>query len=267
MLKMNIKKWASLSILTLLGLGNYFTLPTVAVNFNARSLESNKVIALAQPSSRGNYSLIILEQISNQRLCWQEEGNNPIRVRPLLLEFDFTGICGRSTDSNGYSVRVGGEDLAWQYRLQIIQERNNLKLVAVSTRDRSIPPIEIGRTNGISNDLSKIILNEGWSFSKRVYNGQTLGHIYLTHNDNINNLIANSSSTYRSYSSRNIPSNNTTISNNSSAPSMTVNTNSSYPSEWIEFSSDNNNNRGTVPVLAVPQLLLLSLLNSIHSVP
>jgi N-acetylmuramoyl-L-alanine amidase len=260
MVKLNIKKWTSLSILTLFSLGNYLIKPTFAADFTNRELQQNNVIAIAQASARGNYSLIIIEQLSNQRPCWQEQGSNPIQVQPLLLDFDFTGICGRSTDSNGYSIRTGGEDLGWQYRLQIIPQGNNLKLVAVPSRNSTLTPIEIGQSNGISNDFSKIVLNPGWRFTKRVYNGQTLGHIYLTNDDNINTLIANSnpSSTLRAYSNTSNPSNisntsrnvnNNNSSNNSSnnsnsnpPPTITVDTNNNSD-DWIEFSSSTSNSQ------------------------
>ena len=38
--------------------------------------------------------------------------NGPTTVKPLLATFDFTGICGRYMDSNGYSVRIGGNGSA-----------------------------------------------------------------------------------------------------------------------------------------------------------
>jgi N-acetylmuramoyl-L-alanine amidase len=251
MVKLNIKKWTSLSILTLFSLGNYLIKPTFAADFTNRELQQNNVIAIAQASARGNYSLIIIEQLSNQRPCWQEQGSNPIQVQPLLLDFDFTGICGRSTDSNGYSIRTGGEDLGWQYRLQIIPQGNNLKLVAVPSRNSTLTPIEIGQSNGISNDFSKIVLNPGWRFTKRVYNGQTLGHIYLTNDDNINTIIANSnpSSTLRAYSntsntSRNVNNNNSSSnSNNNPPPTITVDTNNNNSDDWIEFSSSGSNSQ------------------------
>ena len=43
-------------------------------------------------------------------------------VDPALNRFDFTGICSRYIDSNGYSLRVGEEDLASRYRLRLEQQ-------------------------------------------------------------------------------------------------------------------------------------------------
>jgi hypothetical protein len=49
-----------------------------------------------------------LEQIPGKQKCWSESGSNPVMIDPLLLNFDFTGICRRATDSNGYSIRLDG---------------------------------------------------------------------------------------------------------------------------------------------------------------
>ena len=35
----------------------------------------------------------------------------------MLATFDFTGICNRYIDGNGYSLRIGGDDLGTRYRL------------------------------------------------------------------------------------------------------------------------------------------------------
>lgn len=162
-----------------------------ASEFSQQELSPDQIIAIAQPASGGAfYKLLILRQITNERACWQEIGNQPTRVDPLLLNFDFTGICDRSTDSNGYSLRVGGEDLNWRYRLQIVEQDNDLVLMADPVQDRTMPPLEIGRTRGITDGLLKIELNAGWRMTRRVYDGQPLGHIYLTHNDTLNTLIA-----------------------------------------------------------------------------
>jgi hypothetical protein len=115
-------------------------------------------------------------------------GYSPTRIDPLLLNFDFTGVCGRGTDSNGYSVRVGGTDLGWRYGLRLVPAGNDLKLMAVpAVADQSVP-LEIGRTNGVANDFLKIELNQGWRLTKRIYNGQPIGHYYLTHNWSLDQL-------------------------------------------------------------------------------
>lgn len=167
------------------------TPPAMATLFAQQEVDQNRVVAVAAPVGNGSaHQLLILEQINNSRQCWNESGSSPTVVDPLLLNFDFTGICGRSTDSNGYSVRVGGEDLGWRYSLRVVRTPNDLKLMAVSTSNRNAPAIEIGKTNGITNNFAKFELNPGWRLTKRVYNGQPIGHIYLTNNQNLETLIA-----------------------------------------------------------------------------
>ncbi|MBW4459393.1 MAG: DUF3747 domain-containing protein [Nodosilinea sp. WJT8-NPBG4] len=155
-----------------------------AQQFDQQPIDPNLAVAIASPVRNGAfYSLMILTQVPNQRQCWQEQGQagGPITVDPLLLNFDFTGACDRSTDGNGYSVRINGQDLGVHYRLEVSARQNDLVLFARPTRDRAAPPIEIGRTNGRTNGFLKIQLNPGWQMTRRTYNGQPVGHIYLTH--------------------------------------------------------------------------------------
>ncbi len=170
-----------------LGASGLWSAPANAATFNNRPISSDQVVAVASPVGNSSHQLLILEQLGNQRECWQETGNT---VDPLLLDFDFTGICGRGTDSNGYSIRVGNEDLSWRYSLRIERREGQLRLLASSNTDRSAPPLEVGTAEAIAGDFVRINLNSGWSITKRTYNGQTLGHYYLTHNESLETLIA-----------------------------------------------------------------------------
>ena len=155
-----------------------------AQQFGQQPIDPNLTVAITTPVRDGAlHNLMILEQIPNQRQCWQEQGQGggPVVVDPLLLNFDFTGACDRKTDSNGYSVRVNGQDLGVHYRLEISTRQNDLVLFARPTRDRSAPPIEIGRTHGRATGFLRIQLHPGWQMARRTYNGQPVGHIYLTH--------------------------------------------------------------------------------------
>jgi hypothetical protein len=156
-----------------------------AVEFDNTEVEQERFIAMAVPRAYG-YSLIVLEQISDTQACWSEQGTAPTIVDPLLVDFDFTGICGRATDSNGYSVRVGGKDLALSHSLSVQSVDNEIFLVATSHHNVETPPIVIGRSHGISNGFIKIILEPGWRFTKRSYQGKTLGHIYFTYDQRPN---------------------------------------------------------------------------------
>jgi N-acetylmuramoyl-L-alanine amidase len=91
--------------------------PAKAYTFDETEINQDRVIAIAQPGGLTGYQLLIVEQVTNKRQCWSESGSNPVVVNPLLATFDFTGICGRATDSNGFSIRMAGTDLALKYSL------------------------------------------------------------------------------------------------------------------------------------------------------
>ena len=179
-----LRFWVLTALLSLTGLGHR---PAAAQLFNQRELDPNQVVAVASPIGNGGHQLLVLEQLSDRRQCWVESGD---QVEPLLLQFDFTGICGRGTDSNGYSVRVGGEDLGWRYDLRILKEGEELKLIAWSVENGSSPYLEIGKARNLGSEFASIELNPGWRLTKRTYNGQTLGHYYLTHDQDLPTLVA-----------------------------------------------------------------------------
>lgn len=142
--------------------------------------DQGRFVAVAAPVGDGStHKLVIFEQRSDQRLCWDESGSNPTIVIPLLLTFDFTGICGRSIDSNGFSMRMAGNDMGLTHTLSIIRTDTDMLLMGVNPLRRRDPAVEIGRTNGITTDFAKITLNPGWRFARRAYEGQPLGHVYL----------------------------------------------------------------------------------------
>jgi Protein of unknown function (DUF3747) len=149
-----------------------------AASFGQTEVNQSKVIAVAVPRANNYYSLLILEQLSPQKNCWRESGSRPTKVEPLLLNFDFTKICGRSTDSNGYSVRMAGQDKGLDYRLSVQKQDNDVVLLGIPRSGGS--KLEIGRTHGFSSGFLKIALNPGWRFTKRSYQGKKLGHLYLT---------------------------------------------------------------------------------------
>ena len=92
-----------------------------AQNYGQQSLDSDRTVAIAEPVANGRfYRLLILEQLSDQRDCFDVQSGSPTVVEPMLLDFDFSGICARRSDSNGYSVSIGGEDLSRRYRLRRI---------------------------------------------------------------------------------------------------------------------------------------------------
>jgi hypothetical protein len=156
----------------------------LAITFDTSEVNDNHFIVVAAPygSNPTNYQLLILEQISQERSCWRENNSTPTTVDPLLLNFDFTGICGRSIDGNSYSVRLDGQDLGMHYLLSIQKHQDELVLIATPspTLKSQAPAIEIGRTNGITDGFLKINLDAGWRLTRRTYLGRPLGHLYLT---------------------------------------------------------------------------------------
>ncbi len=153
--------------------------PSLAVTFGQTEVNQDKLIAIAVPHSSGYYSLIVLEQLSDKKPCWRESGSKPTQVEPLLVNFNFTGICGRSTDSNGYSLRVAGQDLGMTYRLSIQKHNGDLLLLGMPSSEKS-KPVEVGRTHGMRSGFLKFDLSPGWQFAKRTYNGKPLGHVYIS---------------------------------------------------------------------------------------
>ena len=163
---------------------NALTPAHAGFTFDETEVNQDDVIAIAQPlKTQGyqGYKLLVLEQQKDTRPCWNEIGGEfgPTEVDPLLLNFDFSGICGRATDSNGYSARVNDTDLALTHNLSLQEIGGEVKLFAVSMGEK----ILIGSTNGLSDGFLKIDLQPGWRFTKRTYNDKVLGHFYLS-NDN-----------------------------------------------------------------------------------
>lgn len=149
-----------------------------AGTFDEKEIAQDQMIAIAAPYRHG-YNLVVIEQIPGKDKCWAEHGVSPVAVEPLLMNFDFTGHCRRATDSNGYSVRMGGEERGSDYLLKIVEQDNELVLIGTQ-RDPNQAPIVIGRTHGKSEGVTKIFLNPGWRFTKRSYQGKELSHFYFS---------------------------------------------------------------------------------------
>jgi hypothetical protein len=178
--------WTSFSRFTTL-LGFAFILPLVttrpslANDFTETAIDQTEVIAIARPygTETTKYDLLVIEQIPNKKQCWQTSGSAPALVDPLLMNYDFTGHCRRATDSNGYSVRIDGEDYGLEYLLRIVPRGNELVLIATS-RSGKAPELVLGSTKGMATGFMQIQLNPGWQLSKRTYQGKVLGHFYIS---------------------------------------------------------------------------------------
>ncbi|NJL82273.1 MAG: DUF3747 domain-containing protein [Chloroflexaceae bacterium] len=162
--------------------------PAQAGLFEEEPVEQSQVTAVAEPygdPDNRQYNLLVIEQIPGQQTCWQESGSSPVTVEPLLRTFDFTGHCRRSTDSNGYSIRIDGQDLGLDYILRIVKNNGNLVLLATPRGVSNLPEIVVGRSNGFEEGkFIKLTLNPGWQFTRRTYQGKPLGHYYLSNSHN-----------------------------------------------------------------------------------
>ncbi|MGK7910593.1 MAG: DUF3747 domain-containing protein [Synechococcus sp.] len=150
--------------------------------FSKAEVEGEDFLVMAAPRGlTGDYFLMIVEQQADDQACWQENGTAPIEVEPLLLTFDYTGICSRMADSNAYSIRMADNDLGLNYSLRVVPQDGELLLRGYANTDFSAPPIEIARTYGVSNTgFTRFVLNPGWRLTRRVFEERQLGHIYLT---------------------------------------------------------------------------------------
>lgn len=176
---MRLKKIVAVTTATALGI--LFTAQSSKAQlFQAANVEQDDHIAVAAPFGEGNYQLLVLEQKTDERKCWETNGSEPVVVDPLLQEFNFSGICGRATDSNGYSIRVDGRDMGQNYNLSVVQQDGELLLVGRPRSGVEGEEMVVGRTHGLAEgEYLKFDLEPNWSFAKRRYEGRTLGHYYL----------------------------------------------------------------------------------------
>ena len=97
--------------------------------FDSAAVREERFAVLAQPIGRAQWKLLVLEQIKTQPRCWTPRQDG--LVEPSLNRFDFSGICKRYLDSNGYSLRSGGQDLGTRFRFRLKQSGRSLRLEAL----------------------------------------------------------------------------------------------------------------------------------------
>merc|ERR1711939_476566 len=124
--------------------------------FTAVPVDEANFILVSAPIGNGERSqLNIYEQRSEKRPCFAVSGSAPASVDPLLSTFDFTGICNRYIDGNGYSLRIGGDDLGTRYRLTVVNTGSDMELLAAPTRDRSKPTLLVAKAGGSGSGFLK----------------------------------------------------------------------------------------------------------------
>ena len=175
---------AGLAALTLLASGLTIATPAsvrASSLFAAAEVDPQSFLLVAAPigSSGERAQLNIYEQLKPTRPCFEVAEGQPARVNPLLATFDFTGICSRYIDANGYSVRVGTQDLATSYRLMVSRSGGDTLLLAYPTKAGAGPEMVVARTRGSAPGFLKFELEPGWRLMRRQFGGRNLGHLYV----------------------------------------------------------------------------------------
>lgn len=169
-----------------------------ASTFGAQETDQSPYILVTNPTSRlggrQRYGLMILEQKRAEPLCFDTVGSNPTVVLPLLAQLpDFSGLCGRSTDTNGYLIRTAGQDVKYD---PVLEEQDGvLVLYAKPTpfAPRGSQPFVIGQTDGISpSGYTKIFLNDGWELARQTFNDRVTGRTYLANDMTVAQLVEQS---------------------------------------------------------------------------
>lgn len=165
------------------------TATSALAQFTSQEVDQSNFLTVVQRTTSRflPYKLYLVRQISSDRPCFQVNGNDPGEVNPLWTTFDFSGICGRSSDSNGYSMRVNSQDLGTGYKLEVQESGDELVL----TGRGSAGTVLIGRTGGVSSTgFTEIELEPGWRVTQRVFEGRPLGHFYFTNDATLAALVS-----------------------------------------------------------------------------
>ena len=165
-----------------------------AALFNSQPLDQGRFAVLAKPVGRSDWNLLVLEQIRPEPLCWEQRPDG--LIDPALNRFDFTGICSRYLDSNGYSLRVGDQDLTSRYRLRLEQRGASLVLLAMTASDPT--QLVVGRGAVPQRDRDgfvQIRLEPGWELQRRAYGQQTLSHVYFANTTPLAQLLSTAGGT------------------------------------------------------------------------
>jgi len=148
--------------------------------FSTQEVDQGKFIIVAAPIGDGSRGqLNIYEQRSSQRPCYAVSSSRPAVVDPLLATFDFTGICNRFIDGNGYSLRIGTADLGTVYRLSVVKDSAETLLMAQPTRPDAGPEMVVARTGGQGNGFLLLVAEPGWRVMRRSFGSRALGHVYV----------------------------------------------------------------------------------------
>ena len=157
--------------------------------FTSQPVDKVRFAVLAKPVGRSDWNLLVLEQLAPLPRCWESRADG--LVDPALNRFDYTGICSRYLDSNGYSLRVGQNDLGSGYRLRLQQQGTSLQLLAMNPNEASELLVAKGRISRRDRDgFVALELEPGWDLQRRLYGQQALSHIYFANATPLARLLA-----------------------------------------------------------------------------
>jgi len=186
------RTYLALAGLALAGAGLPLVQPRLASAadlFQSVDVDAERFAVLARPVGDDDWTLLVLEQVTPQPACWQARPDG--LVDPSLNRFDYTGVCSRYLDSNGYSLRVAEQDLGTSYRLRVQQVGSRLELQAISPGTSAI--LLVGRADIPLRDRDGFValsLEPGWDLKRRTYGERTLSHLYFASPTPLEQLIA-----------------------------------------------------------------------------
>ncbi len=159
--------------------------------FTSQPLDRSRFAVLAKPVGRSDWNLLVLEQLAPRPRCWESRADG--LVDPALNRFDYTGICSRYLDSNGYSLRVGENDLGGSYRLRLHQQGTSLQLLAMNPNESTDLLVGKGRLSRRDRDgFVALQLEPGWELQRRLFGQQALSHVYFANATPLARLLASS---------------------------------------------------------------------------
>lgn len=159
--------------------------------FSAQPVDPSRFAVLAKPVGSGEWNLLVLEQLRPSPACWQTRSDG--LVDPSLNRFDYTGICARYLDSNGYSLRAGDQDLGASHRLRLQPVGSGLQLQAMDPEQGTV--VVVGRAEVPGRDRNGFVaiqLEPGWELQRRSYGRQRLNHLYFASATPMAELVARS---------------------------------------------------------------------------
>ncbi|QNG29318.1 DUF3747 domain-containing protein [Synechococcus sp. LTW-R] len=177
--------WAGLALLS----AGLVSSQAAAGVFQSQPLEQERLAVLGQPVGSQGWKLLVLEQLKPAPKCWEERRDG--LIDPALNRFNFSGICSRYLDSNGYSLRVGDNDVSPRYRLRLESQGNTLVLLAMSGSHPT--ELVVGRGAIPLRDRSGFValkLEPGWQLERRMYGERSLSHVYFANPQPLDGLIA-----------------------------------------------------------------------------